>query len=169
MHDEDAEPVCRLPDLEPTDALLVGALRNWAVGMGQRRIMAWVAVWQGFADWLGPRAAPAAVESFEQLMNTLSDHARRTIHFHAPGCPCVDADEFGFVTMLAEFHGGSEQQARTLANGFVDAAGVDDLLDRGRTLMATVQASPPPHDHDSPVGDARRSDRPRPPGSDRLH
>jgi len=162
MHD-DAEPVCRIENLAATDAFLVQAFRNWAVGLGEGRIRSWVAVSDAFLEKLGPDRAPAALERFENFMNTLGGHARRTIHFHAPGCPCVDADESAFVEMLARLESGADQRARSLAGTFVRATAVDELLECGRGLATALRCPP----RATEQGPDRRDD---PPGTTRtLH
>lgn len=169
MPDDSSEPACHLQDLGPNESFLVTAFRHWAVGLGEGRVRAWVAVWEGFRQSLGVARAPAAVECFEAFMNTLGNNARRTIHFHAPHCPCVDADECRFLEMLSELEEGNDPRARALAADFVRFDAVDRLLECGRGLVGELRRGGRRFLLESDgklMGDFASS---RPPGSRRLH
>ncbi|MDX1609275.1 MAG: hypothetical protein R3225_04055 [Halofilum sp. (in: g-proteobacteria)] len=126
-------PVCRLDELEPTDAVLVSAFRHWAVGVSQWRTEAWVEVWAAFRQLLGPDRGPAdTLRSFDAVMQVIGRHARREIQFHGPHCPCVDADELDFLRLVHALGRGEERAPRRIAAAFVRPQGVDGLLANGR-------------------------------------
>lgn len=126
-------PVCHFDELEPTDAVLVSAFRNWAVGVSQWRTEAWVDVWAAFRELNGPDCGPAdTIRSFDAVMQVIGRHARREIHFHGPRCPCVDADELDFLRLIHALGRGEEGEPRRIAAGFVHPCGVDGLLANGR-------------------------------------
>ena len=125
--------VCHLDELEPSDAVLVSAFRNWAVGVSRWRTEAWVEVWQAFRGLCPAEVTPAeVVRSFDALMQVIGRHARREIQFHQPHCPCVDPDERDFLRLVHALGRGEDRGPRRIATEFVHPVGVDGLLANGR-------------------------------------
>ena len=126
------QAVCRLDELEPSDAVLVAAFRYWAVGVSRWRTEAWVEVWEAFRGLCAPDATPAGVvRSFDAVMHVIGRHARREIQFHQPHCPCVDADERDFLRLVHALGRGEDREPRRIASEFVHPAGVAGLLASG--------------------------------------
>ena len=127
-----ADAVCLIYDLDPADAFLIRAFRNWAVGRRDGRIAAWAEVWETFHVALGDDRAPEGVDCFERVLAALCTHARRTIFHHAPNCPCVGADETDLVRLIAALaHGESVEACRVAMDVAVDVVhpdGVGPLL-----------------------------------------
>ncbi len=94
--EDESRPLPRsLGDLDPAEHLLVWSLRAMAVGHGDCP-----ALEQAFARLCGPMG-PAAQQAHFILVRMIGVGARRRMQAHAPGCPCVGADETAVVGLVA--------------------------------------------------------------------
>ncbi len=91
-----AEPTPRsLEDLDPAEHLLIWGLRTMAVGHGDCPAMG-----QTFERLCGGMGQ-ATLQAHFILVRLLGMGARRQMRVHAPGCPCVGADETAVVGLVA--------------------------------------------------------------------
>ena len=91
-----AEPTPHsLEDLDPAEHLLIWGLRTMAVGHGDCPAMG-----QTFERLCGGMGQ-ATLQAHFILVRLLGMGARRQMRVHAPGCPCVGADETAVVGLVA--------------------------------------------------------------------
>lgn len=115
-------------ELEPAEALIVWALRQWALGIRQNCGCHVAMIFAEFARQLDSPEAEQAAGSFAALIRGLQEHARRRIRHHRPRCPCLGVDEAWLVCLIGACQRGELRQARALAEWMVHADGIGDLL-----------------------------------------
>ena len=162
--------VCFIDDLDPAEAFLIRAFRNWAVGRRDGSIAAWVEVWGAFQVAMGDDGAPVGVNCFERVMAALAAAAQRTIFHHAPDCRCVGADETALVRLIAALAHDAPGEARLVALEMVRIAGVEPLVSAAGDLARALQRC----DHVPTLRAVLRDPRgetamPQPPRSRHLH
>jgi hypothetical protein len=142
MHDAH-RVACQIDDLTDDEAFLVRCVRHWAVGKREGSIVAWATVWGLFHMTLdGPEERIVeAVRRFEQMVGAISAAARRTIHHHAPACPCVDRDEASVLRLVAAQANGAASEARLIARTFVRPDGVEPLVEAAGALAEVLVAA----------------------------
>lgn len=142
MHDAH-RVACQIDDLTDDEAFLVRCVRHWAVGKREGSIVAWATVWGLFHMTLdGPEERIVeAVRRFEQMVGAISAAARRTIHHHAPACPCIDRDETAVLRLVAAQANGAASEARLIARDFVRPDGVEPLVEAAGALAEVLVAA----------------------------
>ena len=130
-----------VPELEPSERLLVWAFRCWAVALQDRTGHHVCLVWNEFARQFGRREGEAALAAFFAILRALQEHARRRLHHHQPACPCLGADELWLVCLVGSCQRGDASRARFLAEWMVSPDGVGDLLHGGSRLGRSMLGS----------------------------
>lgn len=121
--------------LEPSERLLVWALRRWVSGVEN-----WNLVWREFSRLLPAPEAHAAMRGFEHLIAGICRFARRPFRYHQPLCPCVGTEEASFVALVAAAQANHEPLTQALAEWLVQRDGVADLTEAARGLSAALAA-----------------------------
>ena len=123
-----------MAELTEAEHLIAWALRHWVLGLRSGTSRTWTLVWNEFARRLGAADGKAALSALLRLIAALQEHAHRPLHVHRPCCPCLDADEFSLVALVAACQKGRWPLARTRAEWLADGNGVGDLLEAGDAL-----------------------------------
>jgi hypothetical protein len=121
-------------ELDPAEALIVWALRRWALGLQENAGHHLSLVSREFTRQLESPDAETAMGSFAALITGLQEHARRRVRHHQPCCPCLGIDEVWLVCLVGACQRGELCRARALAEWMVHTDGVGDLLDAATRL-----------------------------------
>jgi hypothetical protein len=105
-----AAPVGRLAELPPLERQLIRWLRLWGEGPAGR-----AAAIDELADRHGRAATERVATRFGELLLVTARHARRPLHGHAPGCPCVGGDECVLARLVALAAEGAREEAILMA------------------------------------------------------
>jgi hypothetical protein len=101
-------PVGVLSELPAVELAAIIYLRLWFSGEQER-------VWSDFSSYFNRADAAVAMGSFEELMRTVQNHARRPLMRHSPQCECYGGDECAFAHFVAAATSGQEHDAMTFA------------------------------------------------------
>ena len=85
-----------MTDLDRSERFVIWSFRCWVSADENQPL-----VRRGFREHLAPGRAEAALLAFESFVDAIRGAARRTIYYHAPGCPCVGVDEMHVATLVA--------------------------------------------------------------------
>lgn len=129
-------PTDRFSDLAESEQFVLGALRRWLAGAGQREVL-----WRTLAHELAPARARAALKGLEATIRVLTAHAARNIEYHRPCCPCVGPDEIGMLTMITAVQRGQAALARLIARNFVAPERVSLILATVGVFAAALGAA----------------------------
>ena len=128
----------RLVDLEKPEHLLVWTLRAVAFGRSDCPLLS-----RTYDATFG-REGAHAFGAYFVLVRHVTQHARRKIRVHAPGCPSVCADELAIVGAVAAAQASLEEKDETLlrmrlgflVNGEVCEAAVFSAQHIGQILQS---------------------------------
>lgn len=101
-------PVGVLSELPPVELAAILYLRHWFSGNHAQ-------VWRDFSRTFDRADAAVAMASFEDLMRTVQNHARRPLLRHGLDCACFGGDECAFAQFVAAATSGDEHDAMTFA------------------------------------------------------
>lgn len=99
-------PVGVLSELPPVELAAILYLRHWFSGNHEQ-------VWCDFSNAFNRADAAVAMASFEDLMRSVQNHARRPIMRHSLECECFGGDECAFAQFVAAAASGDEHDAMT--------------------------------------------------------
>lgn len=137
-----AESVGWFDDAPPLSRLFIWVLRRWMEGAcGQQ------AVWNHFAEKLGPVEGHRAMGAFEDLIRILAARHLRVLHRHQASCSCVGADEQVLARMVTSAGAGQMTVALADATVLVEPSGTSDVLYAAAVLgrvLAQVGDAPKP-------------------------
>lgn len=105
-----AVPVGFVSDLPALEARAILYLRLWCDAPERQ-----AEVWNDFAFALGTEPARKALDDLNNLIVTLTTHARRPLMRHTLGCSCVGADESAFGSFISAAAEGAREDAMLLA------------------------------------------------------
>lgn len=126
-------------ELEVAERLIVRSFRRWVVGLRHNDGKHWSQVWTDFAGRFGDADGKAALSGFARLIRSLQSHARRSITYHQPCCPCLSADEIRITNLIAACQERRLSHAHALAEWMVRPDGIGDLLDAASQLAHFMQ------------------------------
>lgn len=113
----------RLESAPPSTRLFVWALRRWMDGAcGQQ------AVWNHFAEHLGPRDSHRAMGGFERLICAVAAAHRRVLHRHETRCSCIGVDEQMLARLVVAAAQGEREIALAAACSFASPAGAAEIV-----------------------------------------
>lgn len=127
-------PTDRMCDLTESEQLVIGCLRRWLAGGGQREML-----WRSLAYELDAGDARAALKGLEAMIRVLSAHAHRSIAYHQPCCACIGADEVGLLTLVSAMQREQPALARLVAGSFVHHEGLNPLLKAAEMFAAALR------------------------------
>lgn len=110
-------------ELAEAERLVLWSFRRWVSGPEQLPMLA-----REFDRQFRRSEAQPALLALDAALTGLSRHARRTIVYHQPCCPCLGADEVCFVSIVAALQGGAPQAARAMAQWLVRAPGLEAFV-----------------------------------------
>ncbi len=108
--------------------LLIRAYRSWVNGLKDGNSQSWNVVWSDFLAEFGTKKGKLALVWFVRIINTLLNHAERSLGYHHPGCPCIGEDERRIIAVIAACQHGQALVARDTAIQIVAPDGVGDLI-----------------------------------------
>lgn len=117
-------PVGVLSELPPVELAAILYLRHWFSGNRAQ-------VWRDFSNALGRADAVVVMASFEDLMCSVQNHARRPMMRHGLDCKCFGGDECAFAQFVAAAASGDEHEAMTFGLHLFDGV-------RAKCALATA-------------------------------
>ena len=129
-----------LSELEHSERLVVWALRRWALAVQDHTSHHICLVLNEFTKQFGTQDARAAMACFVSILGVLQETAKRNLHHHQPGCPCLGVDEVWLVCLVGSCQRGEPRQARFLAEQMVREDGVGPLLAVAEHLGRAMRA-----------------------------
>ena len=128
-----------LEDLDPAEHLLVWSLRAMAVGHGDCPALS-----QTFERLCGPMGQ-AVLQAHFILVRLVGMSARRQLRVHAPGCPCVGADETAVVGLVAAaqdaLRSGSDDLLRFRLGFLIEQSSVETVRTAAMGLAQVLNLS----------------------------
>jgi hypothetical protein len=110
-------------ELSEAERLVLWAFRRWVSGPTQLPMLA-----REFDRQFRRSEARPALVALDAALGALTRHARRTIVYHQPCCPCLGGDEVCFISIVAAVQGGAPQAARGMAQWLMRAPGLEAFM-----------------------------------------
>ncbi|MEK9969228.1 MAG: hypothetical protein VW600_08825 [Ferrovibrio sp.] len=110
-------------ELNEGERLVLWAFRRWVSGREHLSMLA-----REFDRQFRQSDARPALIALDAALGELTRHARRTIVYHQPCCPCLGADEVCILSIVAALQNDASTPARAMALWLIRSEGIDGFI-----------------------------------------
>ena len=121
--------------LSPNQQLLIFAMRHWAAGPTRITDVA-----QNLFSLFGIYYIEAALETFETMMNAITDTVINGVDLHPLGCDTVSSSELTVLKIISAFQANEWKTAQTFARQLSGPENVSEILSAASFIAETLEA-----------------------------